>query len=116
MHVDVRQADDVVIVDLQGKLVAGVGDMLLREVMNELVAEDWKKILLNLEQVSGIDSSGVGELVASLKLAQRFGVDLKICKPDDGVGHVLSMSQILPLFDVSADEESALDKFAGRVG
>lgn len=112
MHVDVRQVDDVVIVDLQGKLVAGVGDVLLREVMNELVAEDWKKILLNLERVSGIDSSGIGELVASLKLAKRFGVTLKVCKPDNGVEHVLTISQILPLFDVFPDEESALARFA----
>ena len=45
MHVDVRKAEDVIIVDLSGRLIAGVGDVLLRDVMNELVAEDWKKIL-----------------------------------------------------------------------
>ena len=51
MKVDVRHVGDVIIVDLEGRLVMGVGDELLRDVMNELVAEDWKKILLNLRPV-----------------------------------------------------------------
>ncbi|HXK60487.1 MAG TPA: STAS domain-containing protein, partial [Acidobacteriota bacterium] len=73
MHVDVRNAEDVIIVDLSGRLVAGSGDVLLREVMNELVASGWKKVLLNLSEVDSIDSAGVGELVASIKKAERFG-------------------------------------------
>lgn len=112
MRVDVRKHDEVVIVDLQGKLVAGVGDVLLRDVMNELLAEAWRKILLDLSQVSTIDSSGVGELVASRKIAQRFGADLKILRPTGGVDRVLRMSQILPLFDVHDDEESAFEAFS----
>src|SRR5262245_49670564 len=51
MHVEVRKVDDVVIVDLQGRLLAGVGDEILRNVVNELLAEGWKKILLNLSGV-----------------------------------------------------------------
>ena len=65
MKVDVRHVEDVIIVDLEGRLVMGVGDELLREVMNELIAEDWKKILLNLRKVTIIDSSGIGEVVSS---------------------------------------------------
>jgi len=52
MHVEIRNADDVVIVDLKGKLTSGLGDQILRETLETLVAENWKKILLNLSEVS----------------------------------------------------------------
>jgi len=61
MKVDVRHVDDVIIVDLEGRLVMGVGDELLRDVMNELIAEDWKKIVLNLRKVTIIDGSSGGD-------------------------------------------------------
>ena len=112
MQVNVRKADDVVIVDLQGKLVAGVGDALLRDIMNELLAEDWKKILVNLSAVSSIDSSGIGELVASLKISDRFGAALKLLRADDGVEQTLRITQVLPLFQVYEDEQAALEAFA----
>jgi len=109
MQVDIRQDDDVIIVDLNGRMVAGVGEQLLRDVMNQLVAEGWKRILLNLSGVSWIDSSGIGELVASLKMASRFGVTVKLLRIGDRVKHVLSISQILPLLDVYEDEVEALE-------
>lgn len=111
MHVDVRNAGDVIIVDMSGKLVAGTGDVILREVMNELVAGGWKKILLNLSEVSSIDSAGVGELVASIKLAERFGSAVKTLRIGDRVRHVLQISRILPKLSVYEDEHEALKAF-----
>ena len=104
MHVDVRNAGDVIIVDLSGRLIAGSGDVLLREVMNELVASGWKKVLLNLSEVNSIDSAGVGELVASIKMAERFGTMVKTLRIGDRVRHVLQISKILPRLDVYEDE------------
>jgi len=115
MHVDIRQNADVIIVDLQGRMVAGVGERMLRDVMNQLVAEGWKKILLNLSGVSWIDSAGIGELVASMKMASRFGVAVKLLRIGDRVKHVLSISQILPLLDVYEDEEEALRELSTEV-
>lgn len=111
MHVEVRKADDVVIVDLTGKLLAGVGDEILRDVVNELLAENWKKILLNLSEVSSIDSAGVGEMVASLKVTQRLGGSLKLLNLNERVKASLHLSQILPLFEVYSEEREALDQF-----
>jgi anti-anti-sigma factor len=108
MQVDIRRSDDVIIVDLRGRLVSGVGDSILRDVMNELVAQGWKMILLNLSGVSWVDSAGIGELVASIKMASRFGISVKLLRIGDRVKHVLSISQILPLLDVYEDEEDAL--------
>lgn len=111
MHVEVRKSGDVVIVDMSGRLVAGVGDEILRDVVNELLAEGWKKILLNLSQVSTVDSSGVGELVASLKVTQRLGGALRLLNLHERVKASLHLSSLLPLFEVYDDERAALEHF-----
>lgn len=112
MKVDVRHVDDVIIVDFEGRLVAGTGDELLREVINELLAEGWKKILLNLSQTTRIDSAGVGELVASYKLAHRFGSEVKIWLEAGRVRKVLELSRIVVTIDVYDNENEALADFA----
>jgi anti-sigma B factor antagonist len=111
MKVDVRHVDDVIIVDLQGRLVLGVGDEILRDVVNTLLAESWKKILINLEQVSVMDSSGIGEVVSSWKLAQRFEARIKLLRPGDRLRHTLHLTQILPLLEIFEDEEQAVSSF-----
>ena len=111
MHVEVRNLEDVILVDLDGRLVAGVGDQILREIMDELIAEGWQKILLNLSGVSWIDSSGIGELVAGIRLAKRFNCSVKLLRAGDRVKHVLSLSQLLPLLEIYETEEEALERF-----
>ena len=112
MHVEIRQNGDVVIVDLKGKLTAGLGDQIFRETMDELLAEDRKKILLNLSEVSFLDSAGVGELVAGLRTAQRFGAQVKLLSLSDRVKNTLYMARLLPIFEMYADEPEAVKAFA----
>ena len=113
MHVEVRKAGDVVIVDLQGKLTAGLGDQILRETLDELLAESWRKILLNLSAVSFLDSAGLGELVAGLKTARNLGADLRILKASERVKTTLQLTRLLPVFDGYDDEEQAIRAFGG---
>jgi anti-sigma B factor antagonist len=108
MEVQTREHENVVILDLTGPLVAGVGDRILRQSMNELVVEGWEKILLNLSKVSRIDSTGIGELVASIKMAKRFGSTVRLVEISQQVRHILDLSRILPLLDFYEDEEEAL--------
>jgi len=111
MKVDVRKEDDVIVVDFEGRLVAGTGDDLLREVVNELLAEGYKKILLNLAKTTRIDSAGVGELVASIKLGKRFDCVVKVWLVGGRVRDVLELSQILPAISVYDNEADALASF-----
>ena len=111
MKVDVRHVDDVIIVDLEGRLVMGVGDELLRDVMNELLAEDWKKILLNLRKVSIIDSSGIGEVVSGWKLGRRFGASVKLLRPAPQIQRTLRLTQLLPLLEVFDEEAEGVASF-----
>jgi len=112
MHADVRHSDDVVIVDLRGDLVMEDGEELLRQIIDELVAEGWRKIVLNLSKVNRMDSAGVGELVASWKLANEFGASIKLLRPGDRVKYTLHLSQILPLLEVFENETQAVASFA----
>lgn len=112
MHVDVREAEGgVIIVDLEGNLMAGVDCEIFQEVMSELVSSGWTKILLNLTKLKRIDSAGVGELVAGLKLAEEGGSEVRLLLRGGKVRHVLELSQILPLVHFHETEAEALESF-----
>ena len=113
MKIGVRHAEDVSIIDIEGRLVAGVGANQLRDLMDQLVLRRGGKILLNLEKVSRIDSSGVGELVASIKRAERAGYQVKLLSIAPQVRHVLDLARILPLLDFAENEAEALEDFQG---
>lgn len=112
MKVDVRNSDDVIIVDLSGRLVAGDGADVLHEVVDTLLADNWSRIILNLEGVSMIDSTGAGELIESLKIAEKFGSKIKLLRPQERVQKSLQLSQLLPLFEVFEDEAQAVQSFS----
>ncbi|HVR28996.1 MAG TPA: STAS domain-containing protein [Thermoanaerobaculia bacterium] len=111
MDVKLRERDGVTIAGLGGKLAAGVGDRQLHDLLDELLAENRKRILLDLSGVTGIDSSGVGELVAGLRVARKLGAELKILQAPERVHHILSLTQVLPLFEVYEDENEAVAAF-----
>ncbi len=111
MHVDIRRNGDIVIVDLNGKLTAGLGDQILRETLDELLAENWKKILVNLSAVTFIDSAGVGELVSGLRTARRLGAELRLLSVNERVRATLFISRLLPIFQVYGDEAEAVAGF-----
>ncbi len=114
MQIHTRRAGDVVILDLKGNLVRGVGDELLREAVDRLLAERSRKVLINLSDVAFVDSSGIGELVASKKVADQLGTSLKLMQLPERVKHTLKLSLILPLFETYSSEEEALAAFAGN--
>ena len=105
----IREVGGVTILDLDGRLVAGVGDQELREVMRRLLADGRDRILVNLGNVVSMDSSGIGELVSSWKHARELGGTVAILRPGDRVRHTLHLSQILPLLQVYEDEKTAVD-------
>jgi anti-anti-sigma factor len=112
MHVEVRQNQDVMILDLKGRLTAGLGDQILHDAIDELLAENRKKILLNLSEVAFLDSAGVGELVAGLKTARRFGAELKLLNVGQRVYSTLDMARLLPTFETYDDEGEAVRSFS----
>ena len=112
MHVEVRKKGDVVVADLTGGIVGGLGDEILREVVNGLRAEGWKKTLLNLSGVQAVDSAGFGELVASHKLCNKLGAQLRLLRLPKRVKETLHLAALLPVFHVFEDEKDALHDLA----
>lgn len=112
MRVDVKKKDAVIILELAGNLVVGDGDEVLGEVLAEVLAEGWKKIVLNLSRVQRLDSSGIGELVAAWKQARKLGAAIKLVRLGDRVRHTLHLSQVLPLLEVYEQEADAVAAFS----
>ena len=112
VNIETRKKGDVVIVDFQGRLAVGVGDELLPRLIEQLLNEGNKKILLNLSDVDYIDSNGLGELVQSLKTSKRFGASLRLLKPQDRVRKTLRLTNLLPMFYLHETEADALKGFA----
>lgn len=112
MEIQVREISNVSIVDIKGKLAEEEANAKLRDTVDSLLTKNKKRILLNLAELEYIDSSGVGELIQSLKAVENLGGALKIVNPNSKTYNTLSISLLLPKFDVSKNEEEAIAKFA----
>ena len=97
--------------DHDGKRAAEVGDQRLRDTADALIGDRWKKILLNLAEVSFMDSAGVGELVAGLRRARKEGASLKLLNANERVHSTLYIAKLLPIFEIYSDEKEALGSF-----
>jgi anti-sigma B factor antagonist len=111
MKVNVRQRDGVTILDLKGKITIGVGDVALRNAVQEAINGGATKILINLRDVTTIDSSGVGELVSAYTTATNRGVKLCLVNLPSKVSDILQITQLITVFDVYDSEDEALRSF-----
>jgi anti-sigma B factor antagonist len=111
MKVKVRKIGDVSVLDLNGKITIGSGDIILREAVQRAFDEGAKKILLNLDGVSYMDSAGIGELVACHKRAVEKNGHLKLLRPSGKVRDLLALTKIDEIFESYGDEKEALVSF-----
>jgi anti-sigma B factor antagonist len=112
MKVSNRQVDGVTIVDLSGRITLGEGSVVLRDTVRELLNAGNKKILLNLGDVTYIDSSGIGELVSAFTTARNQGADLKLLNLTKKVHDLLQITKLYTVFDIKDDETTAVQSFA----
>ena len=112
MKASTRQVDGVTIVDLSGRITLGEGSVVLRDAIKDLLAKGQKKILLNLGDVSYIDSSGIGELVSAFTSVRNQGGELKLLHLTKKVHDLLQITKLYTVFDVKDDEASAVASFA----
>jgi anti-sigma B factor antagonist len=111
MKASSRQVDGVTIVDLSGRITLGEGSVVLRDTVKELSAQGKKKILLNLGNVTYIDSSGIGELVSAFTSVRNAGGDLKLLNLTKKVHDLLQITKLYTVFDIKDDEASAVSAF-----
>lgn len=106
-----RQAGDVTILDLSGKITIGEGSVQLREAVRKLLDDGKKKILLNLGDVAYVDSSGIGELVSSYTTTNNNGGQLKLLNLTKKIQDLLMITKLLTVFETFDNEEAALASF-----
>jgi len=114
LSVKSRKADEVVVLDLSGKLTIGEPVLLLRETLRTHVNEGDRRIILNLGDVGYIDSSGLGELVSSYTTIRNKGGDVKLLKLTTKTRDLLQMTKLLTVFDVYEDEAKAIASLKGQ--
>lgn len=107
-----RQVGDVSVVDVAGRITLGEGSSALRDTMRGLVSAGQKKILLNLGEVSYIDSSGIGELVSGFTTVTNSGGQLKLLNLAKRVKDLLQITKLYTVFDVREDEADAVRSFS----
>ena len=106
-----RQVDGITVVDLSGRITLGEGSVVLRDNVRELLAQGHKKILLNLGDVTYIDSSGIGELVSGFTSVRNQGGELKLLNLTKKVHDLLQITKLYTVFDIKDDEASAIAAF-----
>jgi anti-sigma B factor antagonist len=112
MKGSVRDVQGVRILDLAGKITIGAGDVELRRLVEEALAAGKTKILVNLKEVTHIDSSGIGELVACYTTVKRRGGAMKLLNLPPKINDILQVTQLITVFDVFDNEAEAVASFA----
>jgi anti-sigma B factor antagonist len=107
-----RQVDGITVVDMSGRITLGEGSVVLRDSIRDLISKGQKKILLNLGDVTYIDSSGIGELVSAFTAVRREGGELKLLKLTKKVHDLLQITKLYTVFDIKDDEATAIQAFS----
>jgi anti-sigma B factor antagonist len=112
MQISERTVGGVVIVDLSGKVTLGDGDVVLKDKMRSLVQQGNKNVLLNLGDVSYVDSAGLGEIVQSYATVTKNGGALKLLNVTKRIKDLLSITKLLTVFECYDSEAEALKSFS----
>ncbi len=112
VKINTRQVDGVTIIDVSGRMTQAGGSAVLREVVRELIGKGEMRILLNLADVTYIDSSGIGDIVNAWKSTRERGGKLILLRPTKMIRDLLEMSKLYALFDVMDDEAIAIRSIA----
>jgi anti-sigma B factor antagonist len=112
LTLNARKEDEVVVIDMSGQLSAGDPVLLLRNTVRRLLEDGCNKFVIDLEQVSYLDSSGLGELVVTYTSARNRKGDVKLLNPSKFARDLLQVAKLVSVFDVFDDERNAIQSLA----
>ena len=112
VKLNTRQVGNVSVIDVAGRITLGEGSAALRETLRDMVAKNQNKILLNLADVTYIDSSGIGELVSAYTTVANTGGQLKLLNLNKRVKDLLQITKLYTVFEVKDDEADAIRSFS----
>jgi anti-sigma B factor antagonist len=114
LNINIRETAEAVILDLSGRITLGEPLAELRDSIREALAGDRKRILLNLADVSYIDSSGLGQLISSYATTTSRGGQMKLLNLQKRVNDLMQVTKLLTVFETYTSEEAALRSFAAQ--
>jgi anti-anti-sigma factor len=116
MTLNERHIGDVTVLDLKGRLVLDDGDLLLRDTVNALVNRGRKQLVVNLRDVTYIDSCGVGVLIAKLVSVRNRGGDLKLVHLSPRTHRVFDICKLEHILEAFESEDEAVASFSRSTG
>jgi anti-sigma B factor antagonist len=111
MKATIRQVDSVIVVDISGRITLGEGCTQLRELIRDQLGKGNKQVLINLADVTYIDSSGIGELVSAFTAVSNQGGQLKLLNLTKKVHDLLQITKLYTVFDIHDDEAKGIGSF-----
>jgi anti-sigma B factor antagonist len=112
LYITTGEVDGIIVLWLEGRIVLGEETLLLRETMKSLIAAGNKKLILNMNNVTLIDSTGLGTLVAVHSTARSVGASVRLCDLGARFNELLQITRLLTIFDVSITEADAIRSFS----
>ena len=111
-----RRVNDVTILHLTGEITLDDGDLAFGRAINQLMERDQTRILVDLSEVTRIDSSGIGMMAAKAKVVRGQGGDVRLMRLTRRTQHLVGMLKLTMVFETFDDEAVALQSFARRPG
>lgn len=113
MKIKIRKTDSVAILDLSGKLMGGPDADVFKDTIKQLIEEGYKNVIVNLEHVPWVNSTGLGILIAGYTTLKREGGALKLIHVTDRIESILMITKLGTIFESYSEEQQALDSFSG---
>ncbi|GIU79885.1 MAG: anti-sigma-B factor antagonist [Bryobacteraceae bacterium] len=110
-RIESRQEGDVTVIRCQGRITLGLATNTLRNLMREALDGGAKKLLVDFSGATQLDSTGIGELVGALSLANEKGAELKLAAMPPKIRELLRITRLDTVFDVRESYEEALKSF-----
>jgi anti-sigma B factor antagonist len=110
--IQLREISGVAILDMSGRITLGDGSVFLRETAREQIAAGKQAIIINLGDVTYMDSSGLGELISAFATAKNRGATLKLLNLTKRIRNLMEITKLYTVFDIYDDEGAAIDSFS----
>ena len=111
MDIKERVVEGVSVLDISGKIVLGEGDIQIKDRIKDLLADGQRSILLNLGDVSYIDSAGLGALISGYTTVKREGGQLKLVNLTKRIKDLLAITKLITVFDTYENENEAVGSY-----
>ena len=111
MKLSIKKVKEIVVIDVDGKIVLGDGDVEIKQAVDDLLQKGHKNIVLNMAKVPYLDSAGLGEIMRCFTALRRDGGNFKLVSPNQRIIDLLSITKLLNVFDIYDSESAAIKSF-----